>query len=237
MLIKSFTRFVLVIGFMAFISSCNKTNNNVPSINGPVVILTPSQDSGYAAGQVQIDYTASATSGIKRIQIFTQFLSNPKVAVKDSSFSSTKPVIDYNYIYVIPDTAVRGQQSFITFTITDGNGNTTTKTATVTVTGSRPSITATPVTTTANAGDSLSYNVVMKSPDKNIQTLNVAQVIGGASTNLPSVPFSGNSKAESITYKYQVPTTSKSGDKIDLLFTAVNTSGVSNFTSVTITVN
>src|SRR6185312_4101072 len=117
------------------------------------------------------------------------------------------------------------------------NGNSTTKTATVTVTGSRPTVKATPSSATAHPGDTVSYNVIMKSPDKNIQTLNVAQVIGGTSTNLPSVPFPGTSKTETTTYKYKVPTTAVSGDKIDLLFTVANTSGVTNFTTVSITVN
>jgi len=238
MLIKNLIRYSFFIAATVFIYACAKTNNNVPVINSPVLVLTPASDSGYAGSQVVIDYTVSAANGIKRIQIFAQYLANPKITAKDSTLPSTKPVMDQNYIYTIPDSAVRGQQSVITFIITDGNGNATTKTATVTVTGSRPSISVSPVSATAHAGDSLSFNVVMKSLDKYIQTLDIAQVINSStSTNLPSVPFAGNQKNVTTTYRYGVPATAKVGDIIVLEFTVVNSSGVTNITSAKITVN
>ncbi len=238
MSIKTFIKYSFVIALVSLIYSCAKTNNIVPVINSPILVLTPSSDSGYANSQVSIDYSVTAANGIKRIQIFTQYLTNTKITAKDSTLPTTKPVMDQNFIYTIPDTAVRGQQSIITFTITDGNGNATTKTATITVTGSRPSIVVTPGSTTAHAKDSLSFNVVMKSPDKFIQTLNVAQVINSSSsTNLPSVPFPGTQKSVTTIYKYGVPATSNVGDIIVLEFTVANTSGVTNITSAKITVN
>jgi hypothetical protein len=223
---------------VCFTFSCQKPNNNIPAINSPLVVLTPSSDSGYAGDQKVIDYSTTAANGIKRIQIYTQFLSNPKVTAKDSTLATTKLAEDLNFDYTIPDSALRGQQTVITFVITDGQGNATTKTATITVTGSRPSIKVTPTSTSANKGDTITFNIVMKSPDKYIQTLDVSQLINsGAATSLPSVPYSGNQLVVSTIYKYGVPTSVNSGDNIDLLFTVVNSSGITNFTNATIKVN
>lgn len=231
---------MVIIGF-AF--SCQKSNNNIPVIDSPLVVLTPASDSGYAGDQIVIDYSTTAAHGIKRIQIYTQFLSNPKFTAKDSTLASAKPAEDLNFDYTIPDSATRGQQTVITFVITDGNGSASTKTATVTVTGSRPSITVTPGSTTANRGDTVVFNVMMKSLDKPIETLDISQIInGGSATSIAGFPYSGNQVVNTTyivntTYKYQVPPSSNSGDNIGLLFTVVNSSGVSNYGNATIKVN
>ena len=226
---------LVIIGFTF---ACQKPNNNIPAINSPLVVLTPTSDSGYAGDKRSINYSTTATNGIKRIQIFTQFLSNPKVTVKDSTLATTKLAEDLNFVYTIPDSATRGQQSVITFTITDGNGNSSTKTATIIVTGSRPSIKVTPATTSAHKGDTVSFNIVMKSPDKPIQILDISQIINsGSATSLPSIPYSGNQLVINTTYKYVVPNTVNIGDVIGLLFTVGNSNGITNIASVTINVN
>jgi len=234
---KSFGVIIFLV-ITTMILSCQKPNNNIPAINSPLVVLTPTSDSGYAGDRVSIDYSTTAANGIKRIQIYTQFLSGSKVTAKDSTLSTTQLAEDLNFAYTIPDSATRGQQSIITFVITDGNGNATTKTATVTVTGSRPSIKVTPATTSAKPGDTVAFNVVMKSPDKPIQILDISQIIdNGSATSLPSIPYSGNQLLINTTYKYPVPTTVNSGDVIGLLFTVANSNGITNIASVTINVN
>src|SRR6185437_7070080 len=191
--VKKYLWACIVLALIGFTISCQKTNNGTPSIGSPILVLTPSSDSGYAGAQLAIDYSTTAINGVKRIQIFTQFLSTPKVTAKDSTLSSTSPAVDLNFDYTIPDSALRGQQSVITFIITDGKGNTTTKTATVTVTGSRPTISVTPLNPSVNAGDSVKFNIVMKSPDKGIQTLDVAQVTkANTDSSIGGFSYSGN---------------------------------------------
>jgi len=237
MSVKKYLGSVLLLFAIGFIISCQKTNNGIPAITNPLVVLTPSSDSGYASDQIAIDYSCTGAKGIKKIEIYTQYLSNPKIEAKDSTLPATVPEIDLNFDYTIPATAVRGQQTVITFIITDGSGDSTTKIATITVTGSRPSITVTPNSTNASRGDSVSFNVFMQSPDKYIQTLDISQITTtGTDSSIAGFPYSGN-KVVSTTYKYSVPQNAISGTSIALLFTVVNSSGITNFANATIKVN
>src|ERR1039458_7729041 len=177
MIKKSFTRFSLVFSIAAVTFSCQKPANNAPVLGSPTVVLTPTSVSGYSGDQVFVDYSCLAANGIKKIIISDQYISNPKKIDLDSTLATAIPSLDRNFIYTIPDSAITGQQTLLFFTVVDGKGDSTTKTETVSVTGSRPMISVTPGTASVAVGDSVLFTIVMRSPEKNITTLDISQEI------------------------------------------------------------
>ena len=76
----------------------------------------------------------------------------------------------------------------------------------------------------------------MRSPEKNITTLDISQEIGtGAVTNLPAYPYASVSSVTQK-YYYHIPTTVSSGSIISLVFKVINSNAISNITSADITV-
>jgi hypothetical protein len=243
MKIFSYLHFYLLMVIIAglAITGCTKNNNtttnqNNNTLGGPSIVLTPGSASGIAGDLVKINYTSAIPYGLQKIHIEEQYQSDPKRILMDSSPVAHNVADDEVLNYRIPDSASAGQQSVLTFTITDVKGNVATKSAKISVLASRPRITVTQDKTTAAKGDVVKFTITMLSPENNLGVLSIDQSINlGSNGEIDRFTYTSQSTVHT-TYAYKVPLTVSPGDHISIQFNITNSAGVSNFVSTSVDV-
>lgn len=222
---------LILLAMTLLLQSCGKTDV-VNQVNSPVVTLTPSQKTGVAGDEIQIDLVTTATSSIQRIQMTEQYNGGSTKTLVDSTITSNTTYIDRNFSYDIPATATANQTSVLTFTVTDVKGNTTSKSVTISITGSQPSISVNTAKTALSAGESAQVNVLITSPVANIGHLVILQSINAQQgTTLKDTTFINQSTVTYV-YNYTAPSTFTSSDKVALVFTVTDNNNVSRTKSL-----
>jgi hypothetical protein len=222
---------IILLAIALTVQSCNKTDV-VSQVNSPVVTLTPSQKSGVAGDEIQIDLVTTATNNIQRIQMTEQYNGGSTKTLVDSTITASTTYIDRNFSYDIPASASANQTSVLSFTVTDVKGNTTTKSVTISITGSQPNISLNTAKTALSAGENAQVNVLITSPVANIGHLVILQSINAQQgTTVKDTTFTNQSTVTYV-YNYTAPSTFTASDKVALVFTVTDNNNVSRTKSL-----